>query len=227
MKNNLLGAGLVLVALLVVSGPGRSQSTPQNWTLIVSGQPGQAPVLQVNGRSYVETEALARLTSGSLSFNGNQITLTLPASGASAPATAPPASRPAISEFSKEFMKAGIETMTVIREWRGALVNAVKNGYPVTDELMSNYRGQATTNLRLTSVAASTDSDQSALQLLSNELDSMQRLSDKMLAARQNMNYVSPDALRNDPLNQQILTCARALAAMAASGQFQDDGSCH
>ena len=117
--------------------------------------------------------------------------------------------------------------MTVIREWRGALVNAVKNGYPVTDELMANYRGQATTNLRLTNVAASTDSDQSALQLLSNELDTMQRLSDKMLAARQNMNYVSPDALRNDPLNQQILTCARALAAMAASGQFQDDGSCH
>jgi hypothetical protein len=75
-------------------------------------------------------------------------------------------------------------------------------------------------NLRLADVAVSTDSDRRAFQLLSNQLDTMQRLSDKILAARQNMNYVSADALRNDPLNQQILNCARALASMAASGQF-------
>jgi hypothetical protein len=37
-------------------------------------------------------------------------------------------------------MKVGIETMTVIREWRGVLVNAVKNGYPVTDEFIATYR---------------------------------------------------------------------------------------
>src|SRR5579862_6757878 len=107
MKNSLLGTGLMLVALLVVSGPGLSQSMQQNWTLIVSGQPGQAPVLRVNGRSYVNTEALARLTSGSLTFNGNQITLTLPSSGTDAPAAAPPASQAAASGFSKDFMKAG------------------------------------------------------------------------------------------------------------------------
>jgi small-conductance mechanosensitive channel len=73
----------------------------------------------------------------------------------------------------------------------------------------------------------SSDSDRSAFQLLSDELDNMQQLSNKVLDARQNMNYMSGDALRDDPLNQQILTCARSLAAMAASGQFQDDGSCH
>jgi hypothetical protein len=33
--------------------------------------------------------------------------------------------------------------------------------------------------------------------------------------------------LKSDPLDQQILNCARSLAAMAASGQFVDDGSCH
>jgi hypothetical protein len=117
--------------------------------------------------------------------------------------------------------------MTVVREWRGALVNAVKNGYPVTDGFVANYRAQATTNLRLADIAATTDSDRNAFQLLSNQLDTMQKLSDKILAARQNMNYVSADALKNDPLNQKILNCARSLAAMAASGQFQDDGSCH
>jgi hypothetical protein len=117
--------------------------------------------------------------------------------------------------------------MTVIREWRGALVNAVQNGYPVSDEFVAGYRGQAATNLRLASVAVSTDSDRDAFQLLSNEFDNMQKLSDKILAARKNMNYISPDALKDDPLDQKILSCARALASMAASGQFQDDGSCH
>ena len=78
----------------------------------------------------------------------------------------------------------------------------------------------------MASVAVSTDADRNAFQLLSNEFDKMQKLSNKILAARQNMNYISPDALKNDPLDQQILGCARSLAAMAAAGQFQDDGSC-
>ncbi len=70
-------------------------------------------------------------------------------------------------------------------------------------------------------------SDHNAFQLLSNEFDNMQKLSNKVLAARKNMNYISADALKDDSLNQQILNCARSLAAMASSGQFQDDGSCH
>jgi hypothetical protein len=227
MRETLLRAGLMMVALLVMPGLALSQGSQQGGTLLVSGQPGQAPVLQVNGRSYVDIEALARLANGSLKFNGNQITLTLPSPTASTPATAPPASQPADSGFSKEFMKAGIEEMAVIREWRSALVSAVQNGYPLTDDVVAGFRGQALTNLRLTSVAASTDSDRNAYQLLSNVLDNMQKLSNKLLAARKNMNYISADALKDDPFNQQILICTRSLASMAASGQFQDDGSCH
>ncbi len=195
----------------------------QNGTLVVSGQPGQTQVLQINGRTYVDIEALARLINGSLSFKGNQVTLTLPGAADSTP---PPASQPT-SAFSKDFLRAGIEEMSVIREWRSALINAVQNGYPVTDAFVAAYRNQASTSLRLASVAASTDSDHNAFQLLSNEFDNMQKLSNKVLAARKDMNYISADALKDDPLNQQILSCARSLAAMASSGQFQDDGSCH
>jgi len=180
----------------------------------------------MNGRSYIDIEALARLINGSLTLKGDQITLTLPESSGSAP-TAAQTTQAANSEFSKDFLKAGIEEMSVIREWRSALVNAVQNGYAVTDDFVAGYRGQATTNLRLVSVAISTDSDRSAYQLLSNELRSMQKLSDKILSARKNMNYISPDALKGDPLDQQILTCARSMAAMAASGHFQDDGTCN
>jgi hypothetical protein len=226
MREKLVNAGLMLFALLVLPGLAWSQAAPQNSTLVVTGQPGQVPVLQNNGRSYVDIEALARLTNSSLSFKGNQIILTPPGAAASTP-PAPQASQPVGTEFSKAFLKAGIEEMSVIREWRAALLNLVQNGYPVTEALMAGYRGQAITNLRLASVATSTDSDRNAFQLLSNELDNMQKLSNKFVAAAKNMNYISPDALNDDQLNQQVLTCARSLAAMASSGQFQDDGSCH
>ena len=213
---------LVLCFVFAAEMPAFPQAQPSG-TLVVTGQPGQTPIVQINGRSYVDITALARLINGSLSFKGNQLTLTLPGSGESTP---PPASQPA-SAFSKEFLRAGIEYMSVIREWRSALLDAVQNGYPVTDAFVAAYRGQASTSLRLASVAASTDSDHSAFQLLSNEFDNMQKLSNKVLAARKNMNYISADALKDDALNQQVLSCARSLAAMASSGQFQDDGSCH
>ena len=212
----------MLATLLTMPGLGSSQAVRQNSVLVVSGQPGQAPVLQINGKSYVDIEALAQLTNGSLSFKGNQLTLTLPASDATAPASQQPS-----SGFSKDFMKAGIEAGSTIREWRTALSSAIQNGYVVTDDFVARYRDQSVTSLRLASVAVSTDSDRNAFQLLTNVLDNMQKLSNKILAARQNMNYISADVLRDDPLNQQILSCARSLASMAASGQFQDDGSCH
>jgi len=217
----------MLAALLAVPELGLSQAVQPPTTLAVSGQPGQATVLQINGKSYVDIDALARLTNSSLSFKTNQITLTLPASAASAPASDDQASQPASSGFTRNFLKAGIEAGSTIREWRTALTSAVQNGYPVTDDFVARYVDQSATSLRLASVAASTDSDRNAFQLLSNVFDKMKKLSNKILAARQNMSYVSGDALRDDPLNQQILSCARSLASMAASGQFQDDVSCH
>jgi hypothetical protein len=227
MRRKLLSAGLILVGLLVTPGLALSQTAQENRILIVSGQPGQAPVIQKNGKSYVDVEALARLTNGSLSFKGNQITLTLPASTASTPTATPPASQPANSAFSKDFLKAGIETMAVIREWRGTLVSNIQNGYPVSNDFVAGFRDQAVKNLRFAYVAVATDSDRNAYQLLSNEVDNMQKFSNNILAAYQNMQNINPDTLKEDPLLQQILSCARSLVSMAASGQFQDDGSCH
>ena len=227
MRKKRLSAGLILAGLLATPGTGLSQAGQENRTLTVSGQPGQAPVIQKDGRAYVDVEALARLTGSSLSFKGNQITLTLPASAASAPTSTPAAAPAANSAFSKDFLKAGIETMTVIREWRSALVSNIQNGYPVTDGFVARYRDPAVKNLRLGYVAVSTDSDRSAYQLLSNEVDNMQRFSNRILAAYKNMENINPDTLNDDPLLQQILSCSRSLVSMAASGQFQDDGTCH
>jgi hypothetical protein len=208
--------GLVVVPEMVLS-----QGVEESRNLVIAGQAGQAAVVRMQGRSYVDLEALARLTRGSLSFNGNQVTLTLP--GANTATTVAGEK----SDFSREFLRAGIEEMTMVREWRIVLTNAVQNGIPIGDDWMAIYRGPALRNLRLASVAASTDADRSAYQLLSNEYDNMKKLSDRFVAAHTAQNYLPPDSLKSDPLNEQILSCARSLAAMAASGQFVDDGSCH
>jgi len=214
---------MILAAVLVVPGMVLSQGVEESRSLLINGQVGQAPVVRMQGKSYVELEALARLTHGSLSFNGSQVTLTLAGSVANTATTVAGEK----SEFSREFLRAGIEEMAMIREWRTALTNAVQNGFPIGDDWMIIYREPALRNLRLAAVAASTDPDRSAYQLLSNEYDNMKKLSDRFVAAHTAQNYMPPDSLKSDPLNEQILSCARALAAMAASGKFVDDGSCH
>jgi hypothetical protein len=217
---------LTLFALLIAPGLCHAQLDQHSESLVVSGHTGQLPVTQISGRSYVAVDALARLMNGSLGYQGKQIILTLPATASSA-GTVPRTSQPASAGFSKDFLNAGIETMSEVREWRSALLSAVENGYPVTDASMDQYRAQAAKNLRLTSVAATTDSDRNALQLLDKEFGHMQDLSNKILAARKKMNYITRDSVKNDPLDQKILNCARSLAAMAASGVFQDDGVCN
>jgi hypothetical protein len=218
---------LILLVLLIVPGLARAQAVEQSRTLIVNGHSGPVKIMEVDGRSYVDLEALARIANGTLAFSGNQVTLTLPSSAAVAESAATPSKLPANSGFSKEFLRASIEEMAVIREWRSALVNSIENNFPIQEDWMERYRGQAATSLGLASVATSTDSDRSAAQLLSSEFDNMKTLSVQILAERQNMQNVSPQHLKDDPLNQKILTCARSLASMAVGGQFVDDASCH
>jgi hypothetical protein len=52
-----------------------SQAVQQSRTLIINGQSGQVSVLQMNGGSFVDLEALAELANGSLGFHGDQIVL--------------------------------------------------------------------------------------------------------------------------------------------------------
>jgi hypothetical protein len=211
----------VLLPLLALS-----QTAPQNLTLDMNGQQSQLPVTQLNGHNYIEVEALARAANGSVSFQGNTMRLTLPGSTGTQPASHPvPTS--VDPGFSKDFSRAGIEAMAAIREWRSVLTNGVQNGYPIQSLGLGYYQAQAQQSLRLASVAADTDSDRNAFQLLTNEYGNMKKLSDKIIAASQGMNYIAPDAVHSDPLDQKIITCARSLAAMATSGQFNDDGSCH
>lgn len=203
------------------------RAAPQNRTLVLTGHPGELSVMEIGGRSYVDIEALTRLVSGSLSYRGSQIVLTLPSLRTVTPTANLEAGPSGASEFSKDFLRAAIEEMGVVREWRSALKNAIGQGFPVTENWADNYRARAEQSLRLVSLAASTDHDRSAFALLTNEFHNMRKLSDRFVEASKGRVYVSPRSLDDDPLDQKILKCARSLAAMAANNQFVDDGSCH
>lgn len=205
-------------------------------TLIINGQSTEVPVIFVSGHPYVDLEGLAQFLNGSLSSSGAVVALSLPdvsakASSATAtsaaPAPAPIQATPSNPGFSREFLNAGIEQMSTLREWHTALQTAIQSGIPLSEGLLQPYRAQAATNLRLASVAAKTTADRDAYQLLNNVYLNMGKLSDKYVNMRASMTYIEPNALQNDELNQRIMSCGHFLGAMAASGQFSDDGSCH
>jgi hypothetical protein len=211
---------IVSTLFLVVPVLSVAQATRQNRTFVLAGHPGEIPISEQSGHAYVEIEALTRLVNGSLSFSGHQIVLTLPPSNENTSTTHPAAG------LTKEFLRAAIEQMSVIREWRSTLIGAVQRGFPVTEDWMRTFSDRAQHDLRLVSVAASTQSDMNALQLLNSEFNNMKMLSDRFVEANKSRTYTPTDALDKDPLNGKILNCGRSLAAMAASGQFVDDGSC-
>ena len=239
MIGKLSVASCLLALLLIIPAVLFSQSSTQKHALIINGRSTEVPLIQVNGHAYVGLEALADALKGSLGSSGKMFALNVPICSANnAPAatvsTPLPASPPESDQdtstspgFSKAFLNAGIEQMSTLREWHTALDTAIQNGIPLSSGLLAPYRAQATTNLRLASVAASTPSDHSAYQLLSNEFQNMAKLSDKYLNLRANLTYIAPDALQNDDLNKRILACGHALGTMAAAGQFSDNGSCH
>jgi hypothetical protein len=219
MNAKLVMITMMLTGLIAVVGDCQAQTTQQRGTLAVKGYPGTAPLIQVDGGSYVNVTMLAQLTQGTLSYSDAQVMLTLPST--------PEEAAPTKQGFSKQFLQAGIEAMSEIREWRIAIVNAVQNNYPISEDWVAAQRRLAERNLRLASAAASTDDDRNAFPSLTAEFKNMQKLSDRIMAKRRQATYVSPKSLNNDPLDQQILSCAKSMESMAANNAFQDTSACH
>jgi hypothetical protein len=215
IRTSVLAAILLLPLLILVA-----QETS---SLLIEGPQGQTRVIQVQGKNYVEVDEFARITGGSLRFAGKQIILSLP--GSDTPAQVRSAPQPTAG-LSKPFLTGGIETMRQILEWHAALQNAIERGYPLSDTWFGNYRRQIRSSLAQTQAAASTDLDQKTFPLLSNEFDTMNALTDKYLKITVSRDYLAPNSLDSDPLNQKLLTCWQSLASMASSNQFVDDGSC-
>ena len=219
MRRNAIRTSVMLVAILLL--PLLILVAEETSSLLIEGPQGQTRVIRVQGKNYVEVDEFARITGGSLRFVGNQIILSLP--GSDAPAQSAP--QPAAG-LSKPFLTAGIETMREILEWHAALKNGIERGYPLSDTWFGNYRRQIRSTLAQTQAAVSTDLDQRAFPLLTNEFNTMNALTDKYLKITVSRDYLAPNSLNSDPLNQKLLTCWQSLASMASSNQLVDDGSC-
>jgi hypothetical protein len=113
----------LLAALLLVPMVLLSQDGGEKRTLIINGQSTQVPLIQVNGHPYVGLEALADALNGSLSSSDTMFTLSF-STGSAGPASASAAEAPAAQAqatpsnqgFSKQFLDAGIEEMSTLRE---------------------------------------------------------------------------------------------------------------
>jgi hypothetical protein len=221
MRGNTFNIWFALPIVLALPFIMSAQSPPQTQILLVNGQPGKTTVVHVNGRTYIDVEALAQVGNGSFSIKDNQITLIIPPPPSAGPG------QPAPPGFSKDFLSAAVESIAAVREWRTAIATAIRNSISVTDDWVSVFRGRASDALRQASVASVSPTDRAALQLLTNEYNNMQKWSDQIIAKRAKLQYLSPDDVSNDPLFLQILTCSHSLASMVGSGQYQDEPSCH
>jgi hypothetical protein len=196
--------------------------------LIVNGKTAEAKVRLIDGRSYVDIEALAQATNGAVSVEPNRVVLTIPVQDLSATRGAAPAQ--ATQGLSKNFGSASISEVAEMREWRGVIGTMVVYGLAVSGTWAQDYRERVDEGLRQATLAASTDADRNALQLLTNEYDILAGWASEVLAARQALNgakTMDPNALQNDPALAKITSCGRFLNGMLVSGAFSDDGSCH
>jgi len=220
----------IFTILPMLPADGSAQAPKKGSTLVVAGYPGQAQLIEINGKSYVEVETLALVTKGTLSFKANQTILTLhaalPEVQASTTLPSPPTEAATKPALSRAFIQAGVEEISVIREWRNAIVNAVQINTPVSEDWVAARHRLAEKNLALASAAISSDDDRSAYPLLSAEFNNMQKLSDLYLAARNQYKFISPENFGNSALEDQIQSCAQGLASMTENHEFQDQAAC-
>jgi len=212
---------LLLVASAVAQNP------PQKITLVMNGHANEGAVAQIDGRSYVDVETLARILSATLSFQPGRVILTGPA----AETIAKP--ERIAQEFSKEFARAGIDQLAEMREWKGAISSAIRSGVAGGNwlaPLLKEHRARAAESLSRASVAAKTESDLKALELLKSEFTNLGEWDTEAQATIQSLNAeksLNPAAAQNDPLLAKISECGNFLNAMLVGGQFADSTSCH
>jgi len=226
MKTSVTVIAIILTALPIFPADKAVQTPKKGSILTIAGYTGEAQLVEIDGKSYVAVEAIALITKGSLSFKANQTVLTLHTSNALVQASAPAPPPPAKPALSRAFIQACVEELSVIREWRIGIVNAVQTNTPVAEDWVATRHRLAEKNLALASAAASTDDDRSAYPLLSAEFNNMQKLSDAYLAFRDQNKFISPENFGNSALEEQILSCAQGFASMTESHEFQDQAAC-
>jgi hypothetical protein len=217
---------LYLAFVLLLSGMLFAQST--NKSLVVNGKITGAGVRQINGRLYVDLEALAQATNAVFTVEPRRVVLTIP------PADAAPVASDDFAQnspkLSRDFSSAAISALAAMREWRVAVRAMILYGLAVSETWVQAYHQQSMDALQQAAVVASTDADKNALQVLRNEADMMTSWANQVEADRQQLNgekVVDPNALKDDPALAKIQKCSQFLNSMVLSGFFNDDPTCH
>jgi hypothetical protein len=197
--------------------------------LVVNGKTMAGAVRQIDGHSYIDIETLGQITNGTVTFEPNRIVLTIPGSyspGPSSDATAPQTTQ----RLSKDFASAANFAVAEMKEWKGALATMVTFGLAAGGGWAQEYHNRVETSVTQASVAATTESDRNALQLLNNEFATLANWASDIVAERQALNgarTVDPNTLQNDRVLAKISDCGRFLNSMLVSGAFMDNSSCH
>jgi hypothetical protein len=216
-----------LVLSLMFAAPAMAQNATQAKALVMNGRTTDGAVVQIDGHSYVAVETLAQILGAGVSLEPGRVVLT------SAPSETGVKPGHVMPGLSKGFARAGISQLAEMREWKGAISSAIRSGVAGGNwlaPLLHEHRVRAEESMGQASVAAITDSDKLALQLLKGEFtnlgqwDSNAQATILSLNAEQNLN---PAAAQNDPLLAKISECGSFLNAMLVGGEFADSPSCH
>jgi hypothetical protein len=220
----LLGLGIILSVCETVA-----QDKPIR-TLVVNGRTVDTAVVEVEGRSYVDIEGLAKIIGGSVTFEPNQITLTLPEPApAATPADTSAAAPQAPDDMSKQFQQLAVFTLAEMREWKGAVSTVVTSGAPVVGTWPDDYHDRVGNDLLQATLAASTVQDNQAVQLLQQEYALLTDWANQVLGERKALDAarsIDPNSLQNDQALAKISKCGQFLSSMIVGGNFYDDSSC-
>lgn len=220
----------MVASILLFAGILWAQNTPDR-ELIVNGK-SAGMVVQMGGRAYVDVETVAQFTKGSLTLEPDRIVLNFsaPAAGEASGASSAPQPAEASPGLSRNFASLAIAELAEMREWRGAVGTILTYGVPVVGTWPQDYHDRVEANLRQVEVAASTQADRDATQLLENEFSNLSGWASDVVATRQSLNAtntVRPDSAQNDQALAKISNCSRFLNSMLVRGEFADDQSCH
>jgi hypothetical protein len=215
----------ILGFVLTLGGVLFAQQAPDR-KLLINGKSTNAVVVDVDGHTYIDVETLAQLTNGSVKFEPDQVVLTIP--DGNSDANSPQESQTA--KLSKDFASAALSTLSEMTEWKAVLGTLVKFGLAVDNSWAQIYHERVQLSLDQTSVAASTDADRNALELLDTQFANLAKWESAVIKERQDLNgarTVAPNSLENDPVLTKFSNCRRFLSGMLGSRILADNPSCN
>jgi hypothetical protein len=227
------GKGLVLIFLSMMwfAAAAMAQNTTTKKDLVVNGHETVGAVVQMDGKSYVDVEAFAQAVNASVRFDANKVVLTL----ANVPSEKVNPGNKAVNPagLSREFSQAGIAALSDMREWRGGIASALRFGVAAGNWLgpwLQDYQIKAQKSMDQASLAAKTDGDHKAAELLRNELTNVAQWDSQTQTTIQSLNAepaINPASTENDPLRLKIADCSTFLVGMLVSGEYADNANCH